>query len=54
VHRLFTPVEDGRAKSSGDVSGRAVPTGHYIPEEAPKLLAEETEAFFVCSTVRVV
>jgi haloacetate dehalogenase len=45
VHRLFTPVEDWRAKSSGPVSGRAVPTGHYIPEEAPGLLADEIEGF---------
>jgi haloacetate dehalogenase len=45
VHRLFTPLEDWRAKSSGRVSGRAVPAGHYIPEEAPGLLAEEIEDF---------
>ena len=29
-----------------EVSGRALPTGHYIPEEAPDLLASELEAFF--------
>jgi len=46
VHRLFTPVEDWRAKSAGDVSGRALPCGHYVPEEAPELLAEEIESFF--------
>jgi haloacetate dehalogenase len=46
VHRLFTPVEDWRAKSSGGVSGRALPCGHYIPEEAPELLAGEIEEFF--------
>lgn len=46
VHRLFTPVEDWRAKASGEVSGRALPTGHYIPEEAPELLADEIERFF--------
>lgn len=44
VHRLFTPVADWQAKSSGDVSGRPTPTGHYIPEEAPDLLAQEIEA----------
>jgi haloacetate dehalogenase len=46
VHRLFTPVEDWRAKSAADVSGRALPCGHYIPEEAPALLADEIESFF--------
>jgi haloacetate dehalogenase len=46
VHRLFTPVEDWRAKASGEVSGRALPAGHYIPEEAPELLADEIERFF--------
>lgn len=47
VHRLFTPVADWQAKAAGRVTGRAVPTGHYIPEEAPDLLAEEIAAFFL-------
>jgi haloacetate dehalogenase len=46
VHRLFTPVEDWREKSTAPVSGRPMPTGHYIPEEAPTLLADEMETFF--------
>jgi haloacetate dehalogenase len=46
VHRLFTPVEDWQAKCSYEVTGRALPTGHYIPEEAPDVLADELEAFF--------
>ena len=46
VHRLFTPVEDWRAKSAADVSGRALPCGHYVPEEAPEQLVEEIESFF--------
>jgi len=46
VHRLFTPVEDWRAKSAGEVTGGAVPCGHYIPEESPRLLADEIEGFF--------
>ncbi|CBW76259.1 Haloacetate dehalogenase H-1 (EC 3.8.1.3) [Mycetohabitans rhizoxinica HKI 454] len=29
-----------------DVSGRALPCGHYIPEEAPQALLEEIDAFF--------
>jgi haloacetate dehalogenase len=46
VHRLFAPLEDWQAKCAHEVTGRALPTGHYIPEEAPDLLAAELEAFF--------
>jgi haloacetate dehalogenase len=41
VHRLFTPLEDWSAKCARSVTGRPVPTGHYIAEEAPALLAAE-------------
>jgi haloacetate dehalogenase len=47
VHRLFTPVADWQAKTAGAVTGRALPAGHYIPEEAPGLLAEELERFLL-------
>jgi haloacetate dehalogenase len=46
VHRLFAPVADWQAKCALEVTGRALPTGHYIPEEAPDALAAELEAFF--------
>jgi haloacetate dehalogenase len=46
VHKLFTPIADWQAKSSSVVTGRPTPTGHYIPEEAPELLANEIDAFF--------
>jgi haloacetate dehalogenase len=46
VQRLFTPLEDWQAKCAQEVTGHALPTGHYIPEEAPELLAAELEAFF--------
>jgi haloacetate dehalogenase len=46
VHKLYTPLEDWQAKCAYEVTGRALPTGHYIPEEAPELLAAELEAFF--------
>jgi haloacetate dehalogenase len=46
VHRLFTPVDDWHAKAATDVTGRALPCGHYVPEECPELLAAELEAFF--------
>jgi haloacetate dehalogenase len=45
VHRLFTPVADWQDKCASKVTGRALPTGHYIPEEAPALLADEIETF---------
>ncbi len=38
-------VTDWQLKSSGDVTGRPMPTGHYIPEEAPDALAQEIETF---------
>jgi haloacetate dehalogenase len=28
-----------------DVRGRALPSGHYIPEEVPELLIQELEKF---------
>jgi len=46
VHRLFTPLEDWQAKCAQEVTGRVLPTGHYIAEEAPDLAAAELEAFF--------
>jgi haloacetate dehalogenase len=46
VHRLFSPLEDWQAKCAHEVTGRALPTGHYIAEEAPELLCTELEAFF--------
>ena len=46
VQRLFTPLADWQAKCSYEVTGRALPTGHYIAEERPDVLADELEAFF--------
>ena len=40
VNRLFAPLDDWRAVAT-DVRGKALPSGHYIPEEVPdELLAE--------------
>ncbi len=45
VERCFRPLEDwGRVAIS--VSGRALPAGHYLPEEVPGLVADEFESFF--------
>jgi haloacetate dehalogenase len=46
VQRLFAPLADWQAKCTHEVTGSATPTGHYIPEEAPALLAAELEGFF--------
>ncbi|MEC4719918.1 alpha/beta hydrolase [Noviherbaspirillum sp. CPCC 100848] len=37
VHRCFEPLQEWR-NVAADVSGEALPCGHYIPEEAPELL----------------
>jgi haloacetate dehalogenase len=45
VERCFRPLEDwGRVAT--DVRGRALPAGHYLPEEVPDLVAQEFETFF--------
>jgi haloacetate dehalogenase len=46
VHKLFTPIADWQIKCAGNVTGRPLPTGHYLAEEAPELLAEEILRFF--------
>ena len=44
VARCFDPIAEWR-KVADDVAGRALPCGHYIPEEVPDLLLRELEAF---------
>lgn len=45
VNKCFKPIEDWKAVAL-DVSGGAVPSGHYIPEEVPDLLLAEAREFF--------
>ena len=45
VHRLFTPLADW-AEVATDVRGRALPSGHYLAEEAPEPTVAELAAFF--------
>jgi len=45
VERCFDPLANWR-EVAGEVSGRALPCGHYIPEEVPELLVEALLAFF--------
>lgn len=46
IERLFQPLDlwSGIART---VSGRAVDSGHYIPEERPEEVIDEMRAFFV-------
>jgi haloacetate dehalogenase len=45
IERCFDAPGEWR-KVARDVSGRALPCGHYIPEEAPELLVDEVLSFF--------
>ena len=40
VNRMFKPLELWQAQCAGQVSGQAVPAGHFIPEELPELTAQ--------------
>jgi haloacetate dehalogenase len=45
IEKCFEPVAEWR-RVARDVSGRALPCGHYIPEEAPDALIAEMLGFF--------
>ena len=45
VSKCFTPIEDW-TRVAKTVSGKSVPSGHYIPEELPQELLAEAELFF--------
>ena len=45
VNKCFKPIEDWK-ELAFDVSGKTVPSGHYIPEEVPELLLSEAQKFF--------
>jgi haloacetate dehalogenase len=46
VHRLFDPLALWRAQCAGQVEGRALPAGHFIPEELPVQTAQALLDFF--------
>jgi haloacetate dehalogenase len=48
VNRMFDPVRDWDAVAE-DVRGRALPTGHFLAEEAPDETLRELRAFFGAS-----
>jgi haloacetate dehalogenase len=45
VEKCFQPLDEWR-RVAEDVRGRALPAGHYLPEEVPDLVVEELENFF--------
>jgi haloacetate dehalogenase len=45
VHRLFQPLALWQAQCAGQVSGQAVPSGHFIPEELPELTVQALADF---------
>lgn len=44
VHHCFRPLTEWR-RIAREVSGEALPCGHYIPEEAPERLLEHVVPF---------
>jgi haloacetate dehalogenase len=46
VARLYTPLALWQAQCAGTVEGRALPAGHFIPEELPAETAEAIAGFF--------
>ena len=45
IQRCFDPLAEWQ-RVAGNVSGAALPCGHYIAEQAPQLLVEEALTFF--------
>jgi haloacetate dehalogenase len=46
VQKLFKPLELWQAQCAGQVTGQAVPAGHFIPEELPGTTADALRGFF--------
>jgi haloacetate dehalogenase len=46
MHRNFDVLATWREKAAGPVEGRALPCGHYLPEEQPVATLRELERFF--------
>jgi haloacetate dehalogenase len=46
VQRLFDPLALWRAQCAAEVTGWAMPAGHFIPEELPAATAEALHGFF--------
>jgi haloacetate dehalogenase len=46
VHKMFEPLALWQVQCAGRVSGQALPTGHFVPEEAPAEVAQALLDFF--------
>lgn len=46
MHKSFDVLATWREKAAGPVGGRALPCGHYLPEEAPEETASALADFF--------
>jgi haloacetate dehalogenase len=46
VHRMFDPLALWQAQCAGTVSGKALATGHFVPEEDPDGVAAALAVFF--------
>ena len=46
VNKCFRPLDDWEGVAV-EVTGKAVPSGHYIPEEIPDQLLSEVKEFFI-------
>jgi haloacetate dehalogenase len=46
VQKLFDPIALWTAQCAGTTTGRALPAGHFIPEELPEATAEALRGFF--------
>jgi haloacetate dehalogenase len=46
MHRQFDVLATWREKAAGSVEGRALPCGHFLPEEQPERTLAELAGFF--------
>ena len=52
VQRLFQPLALWQAQCAAQVTGHALPAGHFIPEELPQDTAAQLAAFFLRAPTR--
>jgi haloacetate dehalogenase len=45
IQKMFDPIMLWQAQCHAQVTGKAMPSGHFIPEELPNEIAEELRAF---------
>jgi len=47
IEKKYKAVEEWKKVSAGIVEGQSLPSGHYIPEEAPEQLLEHIKSWFI-------